>query len=102
MKNSVLANKNRLFIMRLTESQLPLCDCQREGQAETDKERVRERKDAFSLLIKVFFPVWQGRRDMVAETVLGTWFAIVLLIHTFGIIQTVNSINLAAKCQQQI
>lgn len=64
MKNLVLANKNQLFIIRLTESQLPLCDCQLDRQTETDNERDRERKDAFSLLLKVFFPVWQGMGDV--------------------------------------
>lgn len=56
MENLLFANKNRLFIIRPTESQLPVCDCQPEGQTDRQTERVRERKDAFSLFIKIFFP----------------------------------------------
>lgn len=48
------------------------------GETNRDKERDRERKDAFSLLIKIFFHVWQGMEGMVAKTVLGTCFVVVL------------------------
>lgn len=42
MKTLLLANKNWLFIIRLTESQLPLCDCQLEGQTETKRGTEKE------------------------------------------------------------
>ena len=53
-KNLVLANKNRLFIIRLTESQLPLCDCQLEGQRQVKRGTEKERM--LSPPHKGFFP----------------------------------------------
>lgn len=67
----MIANKGRLFIIRLTESQLSLCGCQWEGQTETAKERDRGRKGAFSILRKVFLPCLTGNGHQVAGTALG-------------------------------
>lgn len=69
-KNLVIASKYWLFIIRLSESQFSLCDCQSEGQRETDKE-----KD--SLLIKVFFLVWEGMGIMVAATASDAIFIVI-------------------------
>ena len=42
-ENLVIASKYQLFIIRLTESQLSPCDCQREGQ--TGRQREGHRKE---------------------------------------------------------
>lgn len=64
-KNSVIANRDRLFIIRLTESQLLLCDCQQEGQTETAEERA-ERETGLSPPRRGFLHSLAGNGHQVA------------------------------------
>ena len=60
-ENLVIASENLLFITKLTESQLPLTNCQWEGQ--TDKKGDIERKGAFSPTCEGFLPFGRNRRS---------------------------------------
>lgn len=60
-KNLVIANKGQLFIIRLTESQLSLCDCQWEDRQRQSKSGTGEERVLSLSSERIFFPVRQGK-----------------------------------------
>lgn len=99
MENLLFANRNRLFIIRPTESQLPVCDCQPEGQTDRQTERVRK-EGCFLPLHKDFLPFLarNGARNGGQDSARDTFWSRVL-IHNFGIVQTADSRKLVGECQ---
>ena len=95
-ENLVIAGEYLLFITKLTESQLPLNDCQWEGQ--TDRQRGGHRKEGgFLPPCEGFLPFGKEQAFMVADTALDTFLLVPVLTHNFGRIQTSDSRKLAGK-----